>query len=77
MGKVASKLMFRTLKNFNVENRAHKLIDKSVKPIAAPLHKNSEDYIKEFVKGFLKEYDNRLAFYISIFSLIFSVFFSN
>lgn len=52
MGKVASKVIKRPLKNFNVENRAHKLVDKDVKPIPAPHHSSSADFIDNFITGF-------------------------
>ena len=51
MGQKVSKVIGRPFKNFNIENRAHKLIDKDLKPKAAPLHESSKDYIENFIKG--------------------------
>jgi NADH dehydrogenase [ubiquinone] 1 alpha subcomplex assembly factor 4 len=54
MGKVLS-LMGRPLRNYNIENRAHKIISKE-KPTPAPKHKSDQiDYermMKEYPEAF-------------------------
>lgn len=49
MGKVFSMLT-RPVRNFNVESRAHKIINKE-KPIAAPLHKSNLEEAERLLRG--------------------------
>jgi NADH dehydrogenase [ubiquinone] 1 alpha subcomplex assembly factor 4 len=49
MGKVLS-LMGRPLRNYNIENRAHKIISKE-KPTPAPKHKSDQIDYERMMKG--------------------------
>lgn len=49
MGKVLSVLS-KPVRNFNIENRAHKVISKE-KPIPAPKHKINLDEYQSVLKG--------------------------
>lgn len=50
MGRVASSLIRRPLKNWNVENRAQRLLDRQDRPSSAPKHPSSKEYIDTFSK---------------------------
>lgn len=51
MGKVLS-IVSKSIKNYNVENRAHKIISKE-KPAPAPKHKADIDEYERILKGLL------------------------
>lgn len=56
MGRVASSLIKRPVKNWNVENRAQKFLEKQEKPQMAPRHPSSEEPINQFSKGRMEQF---------------------
>ena len=50
MGKVFSSFVKRPIRNWNVENRAQRVISQD-KPQPAPRHKSTEKMIQEFTQG--------------------------
>lgn len=50
MGRVASSLIKRPVKNWNVENRAQKFLEEQKKPQMAPRHPSSKEPIEQFSK---------------------------
>ena len=52
MGKVLSTFVRRPLRNWNVENRAQKVMQKNLdKPSIAPKHPTTINKIEEFSRG--------------------------
>ena len=51
MGKVYSSLIRRPIRNWNIENRAQKQIERQDKPIIAPRHPSTEKILEDFEKG--------------------------
>lgn len=49
MGKILSTLK-NPLRNFNIEERAHKVISQT-KPSAAPRHESDQKYFKHLMRG--------------------------
>ncbi|CAD5112038.1 DgyrCDS1287 [Dimorphilus gyrociliatus] len=65
MGSTIGKITRRSVKNWNVENRAHKVIEKHKdKPIAAPRHQSSKENNRlaeidqEFTKSSIEKNEN-------------------
>ena len=52
MGKVASKLIKKPFRTFNIDNRAHRVIEKhQMNPKVAPKHPTTKDAIRQVQAG--------------------------
>ena len=53
MGRVASSLIKRPWMNYNVENRAQKVMQNKDKPDVAPRHPSTTEILDKFSKGLI------------------------